>query len=180
MSSAPSAPPRVTIPQLRPDPHPPIKYGPYRLVPGTKNVVEFPTDGFRAIAWIEAHCVFTAREYARKPFRLDDWQKQLIVDLLEQARYRERGADGKTRVFMRRRYRWALIGVPRKNGKTELLAALALYFLIGEETTDAPVIVMAAASEMQADKLFGAAKKMAQWSMSRSRARISWLHMGRW
>lgn len=161
---APAAPPPVRLAQLRPDPHPPAPYGNYRLVPGTSNVLRFRTDGFRAISWIESFCVYTARQYARKPFRLTDWQKQLILDLLEQSQYRVRDADGFQRVLMKRRYQWALIGIPRKNGKTEILAALALYFLLGEETSDAPVIVMAAASEKQANALFGAASKMARWS----------------
>lgn len=163
MSAAPSAPVRAPL-KLRPDPHPPSKYGPYRPIPGTSNVLRFPTLGYRAISWIEQNCTFTARQFARRPFKLAAWQKQLIIDLLEQSKYREIDPAGVERIVWRRRYRWALVGIPRKNGKTELLAALALYFLLGEVTEDAPIIVMAAASEKQANALFGAASKMARWS----------------
>lgn len=108
------------------------------------------TKGFRVIRWIEKHCVFTNGEWIGKPFVLLPWQKQLILELFQQ--------DGE-----QRRYRWALVGVPKKNGKTELAAALALYFLIGDEEP-APLVVCAAASDEQADLVFGAAKTMAELS----------------
>lgn len=83
--------------------------------------------------------------------RLLPWQKALILALFELR------ADGL------RRFRWALIGVPKKNGKTELAAALALYFLIGDGEP-APLVVCAAASDEQADLVFGAAKTMCELS----------------
>jgi phage terminase large subunit-like protein len=49
--------------------------------------------------------------------------------------------------------------VPKKNGKTELAAALALYFLLADGEP-APLVVCAAASEEQADLVFEAAKTM--------------------
>ena len=73
--------------------------------------------GFEVIKWIETHCVHTAAEWFGQPFRLMDWQKKLLVELFE--------VDGD-----RRRYRWAYISVGKKNGKTELAAAVALWFLI--------------------------------------------------
>lgn len=53
--------------------------------------------------------------------------------------------------------------MPKKNGKTELAAALALYFLIGDGEPS-PLVVCAASSEEQADLVFGAAKKMCELS----------------
>lgn len=53
--------------------------------------------------------------------------------------------------------------MPKKNGKTELAAALALYFLIGDGEP-APLVVCAAASDDQADLVFGACKIMAEHS----------------
>lgn len=108
------------------------------------------TSGLRVIRWIETHCVFTSAEWIGKPFRLLPWQKRLLLDLFEM--------DGE-----RRRYRWALVGVPKKNGKTELAAALALYFLLGDNES-APLVVCAAASDEQADLVFGAARTMAEMS----------------
>ena len=111
-----------------------------------------PTQGFRVIRWIERHCVHTKAKWIGRPFKLLPWQKRLILELFE--------VDPATGL---RRYRWALIGVPKKNGKTELAAALALYFLIGDGEAQ-PDIPCAAASEDQADLVFGAAKTMVEMS----------------
>jgi phage terminase large subunit-like protein len=109
------------------------------------------TRGFHVARWIEANCVHTNGEWIGRPFRLLPWQKRLLLELFEV------GDDGL------RRYRWALAGVPKKNGKTELAAALALYFLIGDGEAS-PLVVCAAASEEQADLVFGAARTMAKMS----------------
>ena len=111
-----------------------------------------PTQGFRVIRWIERHCVHTKARWIGRPFKLLPWQKKLILELFE--------VDPDTGL---RRYRWALIGVPKKNGKTELAAALALYFLIGDGELQAD-IPCAAASDEQADLVFGAAKTMVEMS----------------
>lgn len=60
----------------------------------------------------------------------------------------------------RRRYRWALVGVPKKNGKTELMAAVGLFFLVADGEP-APFVIAAAASDEQADLVFGSASTMA-------------------
>ena len=109
------------------------------------------TRGFDVIRWIETHCVFTQGEWYGKPFRLLDWQKRLILELFEVQ------DDGL------RRYRWALWGVPKKQGKTETAAALGLWFLIGDGEPS-PLVVCAAASDDQADLVFGAAKTMCERS----------------
>lgn len=59
----------------------------------------------------------------------------------------------------RRRYRTGYTGVPKKNGKTEVVAALATYFLAGSGEPD-PKVAAAAAADYQADLVFGAAKTM--------------------
>jgi phage terminase large subunit-like protein len=105
------------------------------------------TTGARVVAWIERYCVHTNGSWIGTSFRLLPWQKRLLYELFEL------GADGL------RRYRWALIGVPKKNGKTELAAALGLYFLLADGEP-APLVVCAAASEEQADLVFEAAKTM--------------------
>jgi phage terminase large subunit-like protein len=109
------------------------------------------TRGFHVIKWIEAFCCFTNGEWIGRPFRLLPWQKRLVLELFE---LRDDGL---------RRFRWALVLVPKKNGKTELAAALALYFLIGDEEPS-PLVVCAAASEDQADLVYGAARRMCELS----------------
>jgi phage terminase large subunit-like protein len=109
------------------------------------------TRGYKVASWIEANCVFTQGQWIGKPFRLLDWQKRLLLELFE--------LDARDR----RRYRWALLGVPKKNGKTELAAALALYLLIGDGEPS-PLVVCAAASDGQADLVFDAAKTMCERS----------------
>lgn len=110
--------------------------------------------GPRVINWIERNCIFTAAKWSGKPFVLFDWEKDLLIDLFEMVWDQEEER-------YRRRYTEALIGLPKKNGKTELVAALAQYFLHadGEES---PLICVAAASERQADLIFGAASAMAK------------------
>jgi phage terminase large subunit-like protein len=56
-----------------------------------------------------------------------------------------------------------LIGVPKKNGKPELAAALGLFFLLADGEP-APLVVCAAASEEQAYLGFEAAKTMCSLS----------------
>jgi phage terminase large subunit-like protein len=109
------------------------------------------TKGYEVIAWIEAHCRFTNGEWIGKPFRLLPWQKRLILELFEV------GAGGL------RRHRWAYVSTSKKAGKTELAAALALYMLIGDGEPS-PLVICAAASEDQADLVFGAAKRMCELS----------------
>ena len=109
------------------------------------------TKGFDVIRWIETHCVHTQGEWVGKPFRLFDWQRQLILELFTVR------ADGL------RQYRWALVGVPKKQGKTELAAALGLYFLIADGEPS-PLVVCAAASDDQADLVYGAARTMCDTS----------------
>lgn len=118
---------------------------------------EGPTDGYRCIRWIERHCVHTNDRWTGKPFQLLPWQKFVILCLFTI------GPDDL------RLIRWALIGIAKKNGKTELLAALALYFAFGPSGPDgqpepAALVVVAAGSDDQADLLFGAARTMCELS----------------
>ena len=110
------------------------------------------TKGHHVIAWIETHCRFTNAQWYGKPFKLLPWQKRLILGLFE--------VDPETR---KRLIRWAYVSVPKKNGKTELMAALALWFLLASEEP-VPLIVCAAGSDEQADELFGAVSRMVEAS----------------
>ncbi len=112
---------------------------------------QFWSTGGRVIAFIEEMCVFTNGRWTGQPFALLPWQKRLLWELFE--------IDPETGL---RRFRRALIGTPRKNGKTELAAALALYFLLADGEKSAE-IYCAAASEEQADRVFMAARRMAEF-----------------
>jgi len=60
----------------------------------------------------------------------------------------------------RRRHRTALIGVPRKNGKTGLIAGVALYGLLAEDP--GAEVYSVAGDRDQARLVFGTAKRMVQ------------------
>ena len=89
---------------------------------------------------------------AGDPLRLRDWQKDLLRHLY--ARDEDGGLVHQT----------ALIGMPRKNGKSALSsAAIGLYSLIGEGINGGEVIAVAATRE-QARIVFSEAKRMVERS----------------
>lgn len=106
-------------------------------------------DGQAAVEFVEALCRQTKDTVAGRvgePLVLRTWQKQLLGDLLA------RRADGK------RRHRRALIGLPRKNGKSALGSGVALWSLfMGPEGGE---VYSCAADREQARIVFGMAKRM--------------------
>lgn len=109
------------------------------------------TDGDGAIRFVEAHCRQTSDSVAGRvgdSLVLRDWQERLIRKL-----YRVRG-DG------RRKYRQALVGLPRKNGKSVLGSALALDGLF--MGPDGAEVYSCAADREQARIVFGIAKRMVE------------------
>lgn len=89
---------------------------------------------------------------AGEPFVLRPWQKAIVRELFGRMRETDRS---------RRTYRTAFIALPRKNGKSELCAALALYGLIGDGVKGAQVY-SAAAEREQAALVFNAARAMVE------------------
>lgn len=85
-----------------------------------------------AITFIEKLCHFTEGVWAGKPFILLPWQRALVGNLYGWIR-----PDGT------RRFRQAHVLIPRKSGKTELAAALALYHLLGDDEPTPEVIGIA-------------------------------------
>lgn len=102
----------------------------------------------RVIAFCESLKITTGRA-AGKPFRLRDWQKDII-----RAIYDPLDADG------RRIVRTALLTFPRKNGKTGLTAALALCHLFGPEAEARGQVYSAASDRNQAAILYREMKAM--------------------
>ena len=86
-----------------------------------------------------------------QPFELLPFQEQLIDDMYEEV-------DGK------RAKRTYVVGLPRKSGKSQLGAALALYHLIGDRYDSAPQVISAAGDRAQARLVFDEARRMVQMS----------------
>lgn len=74
-----------------------------------------------AVNWIETHCRFTEDRWAGKLFRLEAWQRDEIIRPL----FGWKRTSDDTR-----RFRRCVVWVPRKNGKTELAAAVSLLMLM--------------------------------------------------
>jgi len=107
------------------------------------------TRGYEVIDFIETLCRLTEDSVAGKTgdkFKLRPWQKDLLLHL-----YAER-EDGLLK------HRRALIGVPRKNGKSALIASLVLeQIVLG---VNGGQIYSAAADKEQARIIFKTVKKM--------------------
>lgn len=106
--------------------------------------------GGQAAEFIETFCRITKDSVAGRSgelLRLRDWQRRLLGAL-----YR---LDGD-----RRKYRTALVGLPRKNGKSALLSGIALYELYTSD--DGGEVYSCAADREQARIVFGTAKRMVE------------------
>lgn len=107
-----------------------------------------PHDKQRALEPIEFIQMLKAvDDFYGQPFRLLDWQHQVLWDV-----YGTVDDEGY------RRYRHAYLEIPKKNGKTSLIAALALYHLV----CDLPggQIYCCAADRGQAELVYKAALGM--------------------
>ncbi len=89
----------------------------------------------------------TKGKFAGQPFNLRPWQVAILKGLF------------KTRPDGLRQYRTCLLMLPRKNGKSELCAALAIYFLLFDGEIGAEVY-SAAADKDQAALVFNVAAQM--------------------
>lgn len=113
------------------------KYDPYE---DSEGYYFDPVRAQAAIDWIEYTCTFTAGECAGRPFKLEWWQKALVALVF--------GWYSVKRNI--RRYREILIYVPRKNGKTELMAAINNYILFVDGEPAAQIYSVAAAYKQAA------------------------------
>ena len=106
----------------------------------------------RVVHFIESFCRHHKGEWAGRPFLLEEWQKEIVRTV-----FGWRRPDGS------RRFRTAYIEIPRKNGKTELAASVALYLLVADGEEGAEVYA-AATKRDQARIVHDAAKQMARRS----------------
>ena len=103
----------------------------------------------KAVAFIEKFLTHTKGELGGKPFILEKFQKEEIIKPL----------FGWVDKNGYRKYRTCYIEIPRKNGKSNLCAAIVLYqlFCSGEPGQE---IISAAADRSQASIVFSIAKQM--------------------
>jgi phage terminase large subunit-like protein len=102
-----------------------------------------PTRGPKVCRWIEANCVYGEGDYLGQPVRLLDFQRRFIWRLYEYW--------PETR---RRRYRRAVLGMGKGNGKTPIASWIAAAELWGPWNVG-PRIQIGAASLNQANLVFG-------------------------
>jgi phage terminase large subunit-like protein len=105
------------------------------------------TAGPQVVEFIETFLTLGG-SYAGQPFRMLPWMREVVDDiyLLD---------DNGRRV--RRTY---LLGVPRKNAKSTLASALAVYHLIVDRSDKSPQVISAAGDKKQARLVFDEAKRM--------------------
>jgi phage terminase large subunit-like protein len=103
-----------------------------------------------AIRFVE-NLIVPSGEGAGKPFQLLPFQKDFLYDVY-----------GKTRSDGRRIVRRAILSIGRKNGKSVLIAALALLHLIGREAELNGEIYSAATEREQAANIFKYASQIVE------------------
>lgn len=105
------------------------------------------SNGSRVARFIEEFLTLGG-SYLGQPFRLLQWQRDTLDDIYALTE------DG------RRARRMYVLGVPRKNGKSQLGAAIALYHLIADTKDQAPQVISAAGDRKQARLVFDEARRM--------------------
>ena len=120
-------------------------YEPTRFMLPTSHYDKKTAD--RAVRFIE-QLKHTKGKWAGKPFWLFPWQERVVRDIF--GILDERG---------KRQFRTAYVEIPKKNGKSELAAAIALYLLYADREPSAEVYG-AAADRQQASIVFDVAHQM--------------------
>ena len=134
--------------EARPKDYPKLKqYTPTGFMLPTSHYDKAKAD--RAVKFIE-NLRHTKGKWAGTRFWLLPWQEQLIRDIFGVVK-----PDGN------RQFRTAFVEIPKKNGKSELAAAVALYLLYADNEPSAEVYG-AAADRQQASIVFDVANQMVQ------------------
>ncbi|MBR1443115.1 MAG: terminase large subunit, partial [Firmicutes bacterium] len=126
-----------------------MEYTPTRFMLPTSHYDKTKAD--RAVTFI-SNLKHTKGKWAGKPFILLPWQEQIVRDIFGIVK-----ADGK------RQFLSAYVEISKKNGKSELAAAVALYLLYADNEASAEVYG-AAADRQQASIVFDVAKQMTEMS----------------
>lgn len=96
-----------------------------------------------------SHLTHTKGQWAGQSFELLDWQREEVINPL----------FGTLKKNGLRQYRTCYVEIPKKNGKTELGAAVALYMLCADREA-APEVYSAAADREQAGLIYQVAAQM--------------------
>ena len=128
----------VSIPKLK-------QYKPTRFMLPTSHYDRKKAD--KAVRFIEM-LRHTKGKWAGERFWLFPWQEQVIRDIF-----------GIVDEYGKRQFRTAYVEIPKKNGKSELAAAVALYLLYADNEPSAEVYG-AAADRQQASIVFDVARQM--------------------
>jgi len=116
----------------------------------------------RKVGFIQHHCRHTIGQWAGRPFILEDWQRDDIIRPI----FGRMGPDG-TRLI-----REAFIFLPRKQGKSTLLAAVILALLCADSEPGAE-IYGAAGSRDQSALIYRQVKRMVEMDpMLRKRCKV--------
>lgn len=126
-----------------------MKYKPTEFMLPTSHYDKTKAD--RAITFI-FNLKHTKGKWAGQKFELLPWQEQIIRDLFGIVK-----EDGKRQLLS------AYIEIPKKNGKSKLVAAIALYLLYADNEPSAEVYG-AATDRQQASIVFDVAKQMVEMS----------------
>ena len=136
--------------ETRPKDYPQLKnYIPSRFMLPTSHYDKTKAD--RAVAFIE-NLKHTKGKWAGKRFWLLPWQEQIVRDIFGIVK-----EDGN------RQFLSAYVEIGKKNGKSELAAAIALYMLYADNEMSAEVYG-AAADRQQASIVFDVANQMVKMS----------------
>ena len=125
------------------------KYTPSKFMLPTSHYDKDKAD--RAVAFIQNLC-HTKGKWAGTPFMLLPWQEQIVRDIF-----------GIVKENGKRQFLTAYVEIPKKQGKSELAAAVALYLLYADNEQSAEVYG-AACDRNQASIVFDVAKQMVQMS----------------
>ena len=132
--------------EMRPSGYPRLTdYAPTKFMLPTSHYDAEKAD--RAVRFIE-NLKHTKGRWAGKRFWLLPWQEQIIRDVF-----------GIVDAHGNRQFRTAYVEIPKKNGKSELAAAVALYLLYADNEPSAEVYG-AAADRQQASIVFDVARQM--------------------
>jgi phage terminase large subunit-like protein len=146
-------------PKPKPRPKPDPRLGPIHL-PSDAAALELgysfdPVAADHVCDFIEAFCCHSTGRFAGQPFLLEPWQRDFLRSL-----YGWKRPDGT------RRFREAYLEVPKKNGKSTLLAAMALYGLFEEPGAE---VYPGAVDRAQAGIIFNECAKMVRASPALSK-----------
>ena len=135
-----------------------FEYTPSPFMLPTSHYDEAKAD--RAVRFIQNLC-HTKGRWAGKPFLLLPWQEQIVRDIF-----------GIVRADDKRQFLTAYVEIPKKQGKSELAAAIALYLLYADGEASAEVYG-AACDRSQASIVFDVARQMVEMSPAlRKRSKI--------